>query len=294
MLLMKWNELIPSRKGLSLLSLVITSSRTCQMLRIKVICWRAGPRLLSGSMDKTLIVWETNEEMGGLWMEKVRVGDVGGHSLGFLTARFSPSADSILAQAYQGAFHRWVLLRVCSSFYFDSLRPYPRILPRAGASRIVPCCLIWCDCHVTGMRQARDIPREIFPNCAPSAEWDGMNPRSEKVSHVFSRAAGEPRERRRTLTLARIAGCQIHLTPTNEAAGCTCGCWRTRAFVPASRREVRSTACRIGHLPYRRYMTLELWNRWVVCSLVLGPSDISMIPLLSMLAIWANTLQSKY
>ncbi|CAG0894936.1 unnamed protein product [Darwinula stevensoni] len=120
------------------------------------------PRLLSGSMDKTLIVWETNEEMGGLWMEKVRVGDVGGHSLGFLTARFSPSADSILAQAYQGAFHRWSL-GSCRTVSYDATAAWH------GCGRLV-------------------MPRESSPNRTLSSVCDGMNPRSEKVSHVIALA----------------------------------------------------------------------------------------------------------
>ena len=37
----------------------------------------------------------------------MRVGTVGGNTLGLFGAVFSPDGDSILAQGYQGAFHLW-------------------------------------------------------------------------------------------------------------------------------------------------------------------------------------------
>ncbi|XP_073239641.1 elongator complex protein 2-like [Porites lutea] len=62
--------------------------------------------LLTASMDKTLIVW-TPEEDSGVWLEKVRVGEVGGTTLGFYGGVFSPDGHSILGHGYQGAFHLW-------------------------------------------------------------------------------------------------------------------------------------------------------------------------------------------
>lgn len=38
---------------------------------------------------------------------KVRVGDVGGNSLGFFGGLFSPRGQSILAHGCQGAFNQW-------------------------------------------------------------------------------------------------------------------------------------------------------------------------------------------
>ncbi|KAH8280565.1 hypothetical protein KR018_010268 [Drosophila ironensis] len=62
-------------------------------------------RLLSASIDKTLIVWAPTEE--GLWLEQVRVGEVGGNSMGFFGGKFSADGHSIMAHSYQGGFHIW-------------------------------------------------------------------------------------------------------------------------------------------------------------------------------------------
>ncbi|KAG1652368.1 Elongator complex protein 2 [Nymphon striatum] len=63
-------------------------------------------KLLSSSMDKTMILWYLDEE-NGLWVDQVRVGEVGGNTLGFYGNKFSPDGQSILAHGYQGAFHIW-------------------------------------------------------------------------------------------------------------------------------------------------------------------------------------------
>lgn len=62
--------------------------------------------LLSSSIDKTLIVWQPAED-SGIWMEKVRLGEVGGNSLGFFGGKFSSNGKSILGHSYQGGFHIW-------------------------------------------------------------------------------------------------------------------------------------------------------------------------------------------
>ena len=82
-------------------------------------------RLLSSSMDKTMIIWELDDS-SGLWMDKVRgwyspgfffiddtlffevrVGEVGGNTLGYFGGVFSPEGDFLLGHTYQGAFHLW-------------------------------------------------------------------------------------------------------------------------------------------------------------------------------------------
>lgn len=63
-------------------------------------------QLLSGSIDKTLIIWSQQDDTG-VWMEKVRVGEVGGNTLGFYGGKFSPDAKSIMGHGYQGSFHIW-------------------------------------------------------------------------------------------------------------------------------------------------------------------------------------------
>jgi elongator complex protein 2 len=63
--------------------------------------------LLSASMDKSMIVWRPSEKLGGVWIDEVRVGELGGNTLGFYGGLFSAKGDSILAHGYSGAFHLW-------------------------------------------------------------------------------------------------------------------------------------------------------------------------------------------
>nr|XP_018912100.1 PREDICTED: probable elongator complex protein 2 [Bemisia tabaci]XP_018912102.1 PREDICTED: probable elongator complex protein 2 [Bemisia tabaci] len=63
-------------------------------------------QLLTSSMDKTLIVWESDES-SDVWLEVVRLGEVGGNTLGFRGGKFGPNGDFILAYSYHGAFHVW-------------------------------------------------------------------------------------------------------------------------------------------------------------------------------------------
>ncbi|XP_053373737.1 elongator complex protein 2-like [Mercenaria mercenaria] len=62
--------------------------------------------LLSVSMDKTMILWKPEPE-SGVWTEQVRVGEVGGNTLGLYGGMFGCRGDAILAHGYQGAFHHW-------------------------------------------------------------------------------------------------------------------------------------------------------------------------------------------
>ncbi|XP_069032804.1 elongator complex protein 2 [Embiotoca jacksoni] len=62
--------------------------------------------LLSASMDKTMILWAP-EEGSGVWVEQVRVGEVGGNTLGFYGCQMSPDGSMILAHAFHGSLHLW-------------------------------------------------------------------------------------------------------------------------------------------------------------------------------------------
>ncbi|XP_006835140.1 PREDICTED: elongator complex protein 2 isoform X3 [Chrysochloris asiatica] len=63
-------------------------------------------RLLSASMDKTMILWAPDEE-SGVWLEQVRVGEVGGNTLGFYDCQFNEDGSQIIAHAFHGALHLW-------------------------------------------------------------------------------------------------------------------------------------------------------------------------------------------
>ncbi|XP_022307408.1 elongator complex protein 2-like isoform X1 [Crassostrea virginica] len=63
-------------------------------------------RLLSASMDKTMIIWSPDQD-SGVWIEQMRVGEVGGNTLGLYGGMFAPDGKSIIAHGYQGAFHQW-------------------------------------------------------------------------------------------------------------------------------------------------------------------------------------------
>lgn len=63
-------------------------------------------KLLSCSLDKTAIIWEPSKN-AGIWSETVRVGEVGGNSLGFYGCMFGPQGNSILTYGYHGSFHMW-------------------------------------------------------------------------------------------------------------------------------------------------------------------------------------------
>lgn len=62
--------------------------------------------LLSASMDRTVVVWAPDASTG-LWLDKARFGDIGGNTLGFLGAVFSPDGKSILGHGFHGSFHMW-------------------------------------------------------------------------------------------------------------------------------------------------------------------------------------------
>ena len=66
-------------------------------------------RLLSASMDKTMILWQppTDSSNNGVWMESARVGEVGGNTLGFLGCAVSVKLDMIVGYSFNGALHCW-------------------------------------------------------------------------------------------------------------------------------------------------------------------------------------------
>lgn len=67
---------------------------------------RQSMRLLSSSFDKSMIIWKL-DDCTEMWTEEVRVGEVGGNSLGFYGCKFGPDGLHILGHDYQGSFHIW-------------------------------------------------------------------------------------------------------------------------------------------------------------------------------------------
>ena len=45
---------------------------------------------MSASLDKTIILWEQDPDADGLWIEAVRVGEVGGNTLGKMNIFYTP------------------------------------------------------------------------------------------------------------------------------------------------------------------------------------------------------------
>ena len=69
-------------------------------------------QIMSASLDKTIILWEEQEDSEDVWTEAIRVGEVGGHNLGFLGCSFPKSVDSnglksFAGNSFKGAVHIW-------------------------------------------------------------------------------------------------------------------------------------------------------------------------------------------
>ncbi|KAJ8913600.1 hypothetical protein NQ315_013422 [Exocentrus adspersus] len=88
-------------------------------------------QILSASIDKSLIIWEF-DKVSGLWLEKVRMGEVGGNTLGFYGGVFGPDGKQVCAHSYHGAFHIWA--------YFDKLETWnPSVTIGGHFSEVVDC-----------------------------------------------------------------------------------------------------------------------------------------------------------
>ena len=58
--------------------------------------------LLSCSLDKSMIVWKFDSD-SGMWIETVRVGEVGGNTLGFLGCEFRLDANILIGYNFNGS-----------------------------------------------------------------------------------------------------------------------------------------------------------------------------------------------
>lgn len=88
-------------------------------------------KLLSCSLDKSMIIWEPDMN-SGMWIERLRVGEVGGNTLGFYGCKFSPNGNIILAHGFHGSFHSWE--------YSHENNWVPRRVPGGHFSAVVDLC----------------------------------------------------------------------------------------------------------------------------------------------------------
>ena len=62
--------------------------------------------LISSSADKSIIIWKP-EQHGQTWVNKERFGEIGGSTLGFYGALFSPDGNTIVSNGYHGSIEFW-------------------------------------------------------------------------------------------------------------------------------------------------------------------------------------------
>ncbi|XP_014471257.1 PREDICTED: probable elongator complex protein 2 [Dinoponera quadriceps] len=93
---------------------------------------RSMRRLLSSSFDKSMIIWKLDDTTG-IWTEEVRVGEVGGNSLGFYGCKFGPDGLRMLGYDYQGSFHIW-------KYSQEIAKWLPQSAPSGHFSEVVDLC----------------------------------------------------------------------------------------------------------------------------------------------------------
>jgi len=62
--------------------------------------------VVSASMDRSVIIWEYLPSQS-IWIDKVRVGEIGGNTLGFYGGFLSASKNRIISHGYNGSLHMW-------------------------------------------------------------------------------------------------------------------------------------------------------------------------------------------
>lgn len=74
--------------------------------------WHQPLQLLSASMDRTMMIW--SPEKSGVWINSAQMGEFGGLTglfgqLGYFGAYFGNQGNLIMANGYNGSFHKWKL-----------------------------------------------------------------------------------------------------------------------------------------------------------------------------------------
>ncbi|KRX78423.1 Elongator complex protein 2 [Trichinella sp. T6] len=73
-------------------------------------------KLVSCSVDKSVVIWEYNKHMNSWCAEKV-LGEVGGQAAGFYGIVFSPDGQSVMAHAFDGSLHCWKCHPINGNWY---------------------------------------------------------------------------------------------------------------------------------------------------------------------------------
>ena len=63
-------------------------------------------RLITASADKSILIWEPDAHSNA-WIDRVRLGEVGGSTLGFYGALLSADGGCVVSNGYNGALHIW-------------------------------------------------------------------------------------------------------------------------------------------------------------------------------------------
>ncbi|CAI2166210.1 4499_t:CDS:10 [Funneliformis geosporum] len=62
--------------------------------------------ILTSSSDKSMMIWKPEPDTG-VWVNLVRVGEIGGYTLGFFGGLFNKQGNCIIGHGHTGAFHLW-------------------------------------------------------------------------------------------------------------------------------------------------------------------------------------------
>ncbi|KAI8887665.1 WD40 repeat-like protein [Backusella circina FSU 941] len=164
-------------------------------------------KLISASSDKSMMIWSPDEHTG-VWVNEVRMGDIGGSAyLGFCGAFFSPDGKYVASHGANGSFHVWKNIseasdenrwvpQVAISGHFKSVEsiawdPHSRYLLSASLDQTTRLFAPWnrelngkqvTTWHEMGRPQVHgyDIKCVAFSN-----EWQFVSGADEKVLRVF-------------------------------------------------------------------------------------------------------------
>ncbi|CAF0793944.1 unnamed protein product [Rotaria sordida] len=105
------------------------------------LCWypntdlkKAATTILSASMDKSMVLW-TFDDNQKMYIDKARVGEVGGNTLGFYGCTFSPCGSYILGHGYEGALHLWKIEEID-----DRINLIPQVINSGHFNTVEDCC----------------------------------------------------------------------------------------------------------------------------------------------------------